>query len=440
MKTGAMTTTSGMQSRWTLKSLLITCLLGVAIAFGSFSEDLIEFALTAGIVAALAFLFQCLTFLYPLVTLRHLRRSIGFAARSAWPQAYFYNVLAQERVRQSAWLDQSFLFAPSHLFPTAKLFLQSEAGRILIALNRWQEAERCLKTQVVEFPKDAVSRHNLAIVDLHQGRFQQAKSNLTMATQLGATQPVRFLYRTAALVYRLTGFAPESVRRIAEAKATFYQSLGFHQLASELLVFDSSPIGCWKRTWSHLALNRRAQADAEVRRSLRQDSDNPHAWLSLGLLYGHAGDYTESARAFQAALRRDPEQVLAKEQLYILWARTHDDKGRLNALALLQEYETNSRHEALGRVILHHSLGNWGAALEAVPQVRPEFTLSSLLEVVGHSFLNIGLITEGTQLLSQFIELAEVSESPMLDRTARLTEAREALRGFRRPESGSLSS
>ncbi len=429
-----MTTTASMQRRWRFVLLLSTGLLSVTIVLGKLPLEVLVGAALVGV------LLYTLVLLAPFVVLRELRRSRTLSAKGALPQAYYYNILAQDRLRNSRWFRVPVLLGPTNRFPTAKLFLQAEAGRLLMNLERWQDAERRLESQVSEYPGDAVSWHNLAITQWQRGNLTQAKMSLGRAIRLGFVQPMPSFLRVAGWWYRISGSSHLGLLRLAAMRAPLYQSLGFHRIALDYLVFDGSPIGSWKRTCAHLALGHLERARQEVRESLVRDPNNPYAWLSLGFLRVQEDSFHEAERAFEAVLRRDPENILAKEQLYILWARIRDHSGRLDALAVLQEYESNPGHQALGRTHLHFSLGNWEECLKAVLDVTPEVTTPSLLEVVGHAHLALGLGATGCGLLRKFFDLAEVSEYPMLDRAGRLTEARRALEKHQRPESSPLSS
>ncbi len=342
----------------------------------------------------------------------------------AWPQAYFYSARARARViRINGLID-------SRLGRWVLRFLdrasRAEAGRLLMEMGRWQEAENLLEQRVSEHSGDAVGHHDLARVYFQNGKLRQARKSLAQALALGYFHPNPLLLRLFSFL-GLSHRLPGGIRRAAKAQVPFYQALGFHSLALACLSVDSSPEGCWIRTLSLVAVGRVQQAQVSVLSTLGVSPSNPYAWIALGFLAAWKGKPREAERAFQAALRRQPENVLAKEQLYLLWAHARDTRGRRDALAYIEEHETDSAHLALGRAILCASLGQWPAALKALQSASSVLEGLAILELSGHAQCQLGQARSGCRRLEEFQAQVETSRLPLLYRAQRLNAAKRRL-------------
>jgi tetratricopeptide (TPR) repeat protein len=383
-----------------------SCLAAGLAALALMSPSPLLKAAAAGLLASAAVLHWL-----PLLTLPQARRSRRMSRLKRWPQAYFYAVLALDRLRHQPW-RAGLPLGPSGAAPAKRLELQAECGRLLLLLRRPGEAERTLRELLRELPhEDGLAQHRLARALHAQGKLRQARAALGRALRAG---------------YRQRQALPELVD-----PAGFYQALGYHAEALRLLRSDRLPAACWRRVRSLLALGRRGDAEREVWRALGEDPSNSHAWLSHGFLLAQSGSYAEATRAYTKACRLNPANLPAREQLLLLETRLCGSPGQLRgALAVLQEQQGDPIVASFGKALIHAGLECWQTALQHACLIQPCWPSLSLLEVMAYANLGLGRIRLGCRLLYRFCLALEVSGMPALHREQRLRQARLALRFY----------
>lgn len=370
----------------------------------------------------------------PYATVPEATRSARLARQGKWAQAQFYNILAQHKLRRSPWKAGIRLFRTPFEAPTLALSLRADSARFLLSMGQFREAERVLRGLLADLPGHAPSLHNLALALHAQGRLGPASEALRAAVDRGYVQPAPEILGKV-FVYRL-GFPVRLSFR--EKRIAFYQSLGFHDIALSCASFGDELDTPWRRTVSLLALNRPLQARGEVLCELGRRPDNPFAWLAHGFLCAQEGLNHEASSAYKRALRQTPPELgslknqLCQEHLYQLCARGGDRKTLQDALAVLEEHESDPRARAMGRALLMGALGRSRKALEEIAAAGPLARTPSLLELAGYIHLQLGHVDEGCRLLRRFRIQALTSRLPMLDRQARLNRALESVLRHRR--------
>lgn len=371
----------------------------------------------------------------PYLTVPEATRSARLARQGKWAQASFFNVLAQHKLRRSPWKGGFRVFRTPFEAPTLALALQADSGRLLLGLGQYREAERVLRALLTALPGHAPSLHNLAVALHAQGRLALASATLGAAVERGYFQPAPEIL--AKTILRRLGFSASLSFR--EKRVSFYQSLGFHTLALSCASLGDELDIAWRRTLSLLALERGKQARDEVLAELGRRPDNPFAWLAHGFLCAQQGQTRQAQGAYKRALRsnaisqRFSMDQLCKEHLYLLCSRAGDEKTLQHALALLEEHESDPQARAMGRALMLAALGQAKQALEQVAAAGPLARTPSLLELAGHSLLELGQVESGCRLLRRFRIGALTSGLPMLDRQARLQRALNAIVHHRGP-------
>jgi tetratricopeptide (TPR) repeat protein len=366
----------------------------------------------------------------PLLTVPEAARSFRLASQEKWAQARYYNILAQHKLKKSPWKGGWRLFRGPYQPPTLAMTLRADQGRLLLGLGQHRQAELALRAALKEFPKDAATYHNLALALSLQGKYRQARIALEQAVSMGFIPPAQeILWR-----WPLARLGRKAPLRNEESCVTFYQRLGFHRIALSCLSLSGNPSACWRRTISLLALGRLEQARREVMAELNRHPKSSHAWLAFGFLAAQQGRLEQAEASYRKAVALDRTNLAAKEQLYLLLARRSEPRRLLNAIAVLEEHESEPTHLAFGRAILLAGLDRWPEALKEISAAGPALRCLTLLELAAYGNLRLGHNRAGCRLLHRFCTLAEVSGVPMLARDQRLLAARETLRRFRRIE------
>lgn len=393
---------------------------------------------------ALSALFCCLIAqLLPHVAVPEASRSIRLARQGKWAQANFYNILAQHKLRRSPWKAGFRAFRTPFETPNLLLALRADSGRLLLGLGQYREAERVLRGVLAEpttggaCPRwHALPLYNLAVALHAQGGQVPASAALRRALNLGYIQPAPEIL--AKTLLRRVGFPARL--SFQETRVAFYQTLGFHEIALSCTLVGSDNDTIWRRTLSLLALGRQQRARDELLAELGQRPGNPFAWLAHGFLCARGGHNVEAVAAYNRALRANranPSPVLsalATEQLCLLRARSGDPKTILNALAVLQEYESDPQIRALGKALLMGGLKRWKEALDETVAAGL-LARASLTELAGHALIEMGQPQAGCRLLRRFRVHALTSGLPMLDRDARLARAAGAVTRYLKRQS-----
>jgi hypothetical protein len=172
--------------------------------------------------------------------------------------------------------------------------------------------------------------------------------------------------------------------------------------------------------------------------------------MTLAFIASLEGEVMRAVRLYRRALLYAPGLQECQEQLHVLLARTQERRGLLDALAMLAEFDgpdltdrcalkdttrqlvlapgPGKRGTAVGKALLLGGLGHWHASLSGLVAGGPQTGRSlALLELVGHSSLNLGQSASGLRMLRRFLAFSEVSGLPMLHRQERLRAARRAL-------------
>jgi peptide alpha-N-acetyltransferase len=114
------------------------------------------------------------------------------------------------------------------------------------------------------------------------------------------------------------------------------------------------------------ALDQREEAYDLARRGLRQDIRSQVAWHILGLLHRHDREYKEASKAYQQALRLDPNNAQLLRELSPLQAHTRDFEGLLRTREQMLQQRPTLRMNWLGLAVANHLLGRHEEALQVL--------------------------------------------------------------------------
>lgn len=114
------------------------------------------------------------------------------------------------------------------------------------------------------------------------------------------------------------------------------------------------------------ALDQREEAYDLARRGLRKDIRSQVAWHILGLLHRHDREYKEASKAYQQALRLDPNNAQLLRELSPLQAHTRDFEGLLRTREQMLQQRPTLRLNWLGLAVANHLLCRHEEALQVL--------------------------------------------------------------------------
>jgi tetratricopeptide (TPR) repeat protein len=239
------------------------------------------------------------------------------------------------------------------------------SGRCLLAAGRLAEAERLFAYAADRRPDDADAHRGLAAVYYDTGAAADAERNLRRVAALDPAdrRPWRAL-ATQAIDLRHLPVAEEALREFlarsppaAEAAAARWELaavLAGQQRYAEALDAGGpadTPAAHATRAECLRALDRPAEAAAEVAAGLAAAPDDPRLLLERGMLAVAAGDDAAAAAAFERVLAADEHQKTARYQLALACQRLgraadaarHQERFRETEALLKRVAELNTR-------------------------------------------------------------------------------------------------
>ena len=260
--------------------------------------------------------------------------------------------------------------------------------------------------------------YNLALLDLRQGRDDEAMAGFQKVIALADAQPG--LVQDDSLSRALTNAGLLFLRTGSETDAA--DAL---QRAVEL---DESNAAAWSNLgMAQRKLGRRAEASRAFSRAYDRQPDDPthvanlavsyldggdadgaarllseatgrfprqaELWLHLGTAYRRLQRNDDAVRALEAALRNDPsndDQVSQRAalELAVVQYRLRDLRATLRAADQVLEYQPNSVDALIYRALALDALGDLESAQEALEQAR------TLDPTRGMIFLNLGTVLQ----------------------------------------------
>jgi len=173
------------------------------------------------------------------------------------------------------------------------------------------------------------------------------------------------------------------------------------------------------------ALDQRDEAYELARRGLRQDIRSQVAWHILGLLHRHDREYKEAAKAYQQALRLDPNNAQLLRELSPLQAHIRDFEGLLRTREQMLQQRPTLRLNWLGLAVANHLLGRHEEALrvlDAWERIAAKYQLGTEGSNVSEASLAYEYrlrLLEEADMREEALKYAEtcIQEGKILDRT-----------------------
>jgi tetratricopeptide (TPR) repeat protein len=198
-------------------------------------------------------------------------------------------------------------------------------------LRRLDEALAEAKLAVRHDPLSDFARSSLATLLYQAGDYRNARAELEEAVRLNANAPT--LVMLGEVQYQLQEFQ-ETLRAAERALALEPNFAHANSLRARALA----------------RLGRRAEARADVSRSLADSPESEVFHHDAGWVFFRAGDYGQAREHFQQALRRAPDYEAARLGLAVVTARDHPRHGR--AVRLAQRFGRLPRWGRLAYVAL----------------------------------------------------------------------------------------
>ena len=199
------------------------------------------------------------------------------------------------------------------------------AGAFLVRLDRWEEALDYLAAVIEHWPWHQGAHYNMARASMRLGRVEEARMFQERAEALRTLQASISQRETAVRAYpdnpyahaRL-GASLRRARRYDDAMHAYRVAL---YLAPDNLDFRNNV------AILHLLRGDTLVAIQSLEAMVQVDTTNVHTWINLGSLYGMAGWPEDACRAWNAALRIDPEDERALRLLATLPASLAGGRG-----------------------------------------------------------------------------------------------------------------
>lgn len=260
--------------------------------------------------------------------------------------------------------------------------------------------------------------YNLALLDLRQGRDDEAMAGFQKVIALADAQPG--LVQDDSLSRALTNAGRLFLRTGSETDAA--------EALLRAVELDESSAAAWSNLGMALrALGRRTEASRAFSRAYDRQPDDPthvanlavsyldggdaegasrllseatgrfprqaELWLHLGTAYRRLQRNDDAVRALEAALRNDPvndERVSERAalELAVVQFRLRDLRATLRAADQVLEYQPNSVDALIYRALAQEALGDLESALEALESAR------ILAPTRGMIFLNLGTVLQ----------------------------------------------
>lgn len=348
------------------------------------------------------------------------------AAKHAWPQAFYYVVLAQQKLRRCPWLAHLRLLR-SHLSPKSlDLALEADLGMLRLKMNQPTEAEKHLRKVIALAPAAPVARHNLAVALWMQGSLREAQAHMREAHRQGFAEPRRQTRWERTLSSRLKFLGRKRLKR-ALAFAHLYQQLGCHEQALEIFRLSDQKDACRRQVHSLLALGREGDAYDLARSATSIDPTNHDSWIALGWIQALRGQVEEALFSLTIATSLNPNNLFCQETYMSLKISHCTQESLCDTMAKLGGAVAHPRLVYYAGALVNHRLGNWAEACTCSNAALLLGAQSAdLLECMGHSLMKLGQ-REGRVFLKRFLEIVEVQSTALPRREERITAIRQAI-------------
>lgn len=204
-------------------------------------------------------------------------------------------------------------------------------GRLLVVLGERDAARGALTAALRLLPKDAEAHSLLAIVDLSEGRVDEALLGFARSSELDPNNPERLSnWGTALLLHgdvqqaisvfrRAVSLAPNDARARGDlgtallAIGDVSQALPHLERAQQLAPTKATYMS--NLGYAHQQLRDLDTAERWYQNAVTTDPQLGSAWINLGTLHAARGKYAAAEQAFRRALALDPEDPRALANL-----------------------------------------------------------------------------------------------------------------------------
>lgn len=281
------------------------------------------------------------------------------------PHALYNIGLVYKKEGQLAEAKASFLKA-LELSVTGDVAVQSAAqlGILSAGQGDYQNAEIYFQKAIVLSPANGRYYYNLALVQYHLNRPQQAVKNLEQAVSLGAGNHKTFLYiaslynrmgmhkRSQQAIYEGLQIAPMDMELLGQLSDLQIAQHQWTEALATLEKMDSLATGILEKSKVLYNLGKVyaqmrdfEKAQNYLERAYQLDSSNEDALIALGNIHQQNNEAHKSIQLYKEALRINPDNRKVLRQL----AQTYQDLGLTaeaeNALKKLSQHPLRSEND-----------------------------------------------------------------------------------------------
>ena len=187
------------------------------------------------------------------------------------------------------------------------------AASYLVKLGRWDEALAPLEAVAQEWPWHQGAHYNMAQVLMRLGYAEEAEGVQQYAEELRAHQAEITNLTTASRTYAEDPYAHARLGTSLRKARRYDEAMQAYSVA---LYLDPGNLGFRNNVAVlHLLRGDTLSAIQSFRTMVQADTTNAHALINLGSLYALSGDPENARRAWEAVLRIEPDNRMARSSL-----------------------------------------------------------------------------------------------------------------------------
>ncbi len=187
------------------------------------------------------------------------------------------------------------------------------AASYLVKLGRWDEALAPLEAVAQEWPWHQGAHYNMAQVLMRLGYAEEAQAVQKYAEELRALQAEITSQTTASRTYADDPYAHAELGALLRKARRYDEAMQAYSVA--LYLDPDNPSFRNNVAVLHLLRGDTLSAIGSFRDMVQADTTNAHALINLGSLYALSGDPENARRAWEAALRIEPDNRMARNSL-----------------------------------------------------------------------------------------------------------------------------
>ncbi len=187
------------------------------------------------------------------------------------------------------------------------------AASYLVKLGRWGEALTPLEAVVQDWPWHQGAHYNMAQVLMRLGRADEAEEMQQYAEELRALQAQITNQTTASRTYAEDPYAHAGLGALLRRARRYDEAMKAYGIA--LYLDPGNPDFRNNVAVLHLLRGDTLSAIRSFEGMTQADATNVHALINLGSLYAMSGDSDNARRVWEAALRIEPDNDMARRSL-----------------------------------------------------------------------------------------------------------------------------